>query len=217
MKYRLCVVPSAAAGPASSRDQRRDDAGCDSHATRTPACTAPCQCPVIASAEQGGFQAWYQFARSEATRHIVDRRRYARCRRAIGDCFAALAMTGETDRSHLTSVSSRSAAGRRSTMKPSSRSTAAVLAPRPQLLVDALARRGDEIAEVALRQLQVDAGAGGTRPAVILRQLQQHAREAHRQIEQRDLLQRHAGAAQLFAQHREQAQRQVLVLRAGTA
>src|ERR1700688_2136608 len=61
----------------------------------------------------------------------------------------------------------------------------AAFSPLSQLLVDALPRGSDEVAEIALRDLEVDAGSGNTWPTIILGELQQDARQAHRQIEQR--------------------------------
>ena len=89
--------------PGQQHDQRRDDAGCDSHATSTPTCTASCQCP-----------------RRRRRLKLSDVGEFAQCGRPAQHDEAVLQIDP------------------------------AILAPRPQLLVDALARRGDEIAEVAL-------------------------------------------------------------------
>jgi hypothetical protein len=69
----------------------------------------------------------------------------------------------------------------------------AALRPRPQLLVGALARAADDLADLALGNRHLALRPG---PVLILRQLEQGLRQPGRQVQERHVLHLLAGAAQ---------------------
>src|SRR6185312_9477126 len=81
--------------------------------------------------------------------------------------------------------------------------------PLAQLLVDALARDADEVAELLLRQLDVEAGTAILDLAEGLGEAQQRARQTRRRLEEHSVLKMLAGLPEALAQHADEAQREV--------
>ena len=75
--------------------------------------------------------------------------------------------------------------------------------PQAELFVDAFARAGDEVGDIALGQLETYPNSIIGWPAVIVGEFGQQAGEADGQAEKRDVLQRVGRAAQALAQDDE--------------